>query len=302
LRYQEWWFTELPERLAQEGKFEEVIVLGSSYKFNQIEKEKYMFSPIDDAIQFELVQMIEYQHMKIYTDDILFYCDISFPGLFGNVLFHKKPRKIFSFCHATSLNTLDYFEHVRYSKIHSEKAYASLSDVVFVGSDYHRKKLQDAGIINTVITYLPYPPFSPQINPNRTIKIASASRPTPQKVDLDIERAVEKRFNLNVVRNDPKDWLHYFWFLGNSKVLLITAKEETFGYQVVDAVMNGCIPVAPNKFSYPELLPQAYLYDSEADLFDILDRAINNRLEVPQLQCRLGMEKFYSVIASYMKG
>ncbi len=62
------------------------------------------------------------------------------------------------------------------------------------------------------------------------------------------------------------DWEGYYEFLCASRIMLITAREETFGYQVVDAVMAGCVPIAPNKFSYPELLPKQYLYDDKEEL------------------------------------
>jgi len=46
-----------------------------------------------------------------------------------------------------------------------------------------------------------------------------------------------------------------------SKILLITAHEDTFGYQIVDAIINGCVPLARNDLAYPELLPKEYLYN-----------------------------------------
>ncbi len=55
----------------------------------------------------------------------------------------------------------------------------------------------------------------------------------------------------------------YFDTLSSAKVLLITAREETYGYQIIDCFKygNGCVPLAPNQFSYPELLPDNYLYN-----------------------------------------
>jgi hypothetical protein len=300
LRYQEWWFRELPEQLSSE--FDEILILGADFETLNELSEKHMFSPIRAAIDFELVQIKEYMDMKVYSDDVLFHSDLSFPGLFSNILHHKTPAKIFSFCHATSLNTLDYFEKVRYSKTHAERSFAEMSTAVFVGSRYHKDKLATAGITNTVVSYLPYPPYKPQINMNRTIKIASASRPTPQKVDIEKERYVERYFKTNVKRHQPKSWEDYYFFLGNSKVLLITAKEETFGYQVVDAVLNGCIPVAPYSFSYPELLSIDYLYDDEEEMIEIIQEALDGRLGVPELKCGVDMKRFYQTLSSTMKG
>jgi hypothetical protein len=82
---------------------------------------------------------------------------------------------------------------------------------------------------------------------------------------------------------------------------LITAREETFGYQVVDAILSGCIPVAPNAFSYPELLPPHLLYNNLTDLFDILDEIRNMNYGVPELLCKPRMKNFYDNIIQIMR-
>jgi hypothetical protein len=152
MRYQEWWFWRLPQEFRRAGFTVELLGKDAA---SYIEASSIgMFSPIDAAIDLETAQIKQYMGMKLRDDDILFMADLSFPGLFGNVLFHKRPKRCFAYCHATSLNKMDYFAKDRRAKFPTETSTASLMDVVFVGSNYHEDKLQWS---NTLVTRLPYP-------------------------------------------------------------------------------------------------------------------------------------------------
>ena len=238
-------------------------------------------------------------NMKLYHDDIMFIADLSFPGLFPNILHHKRPSKVFMFCHGTSLNRFDYFKKTESTKMMIEKSHANLSDSVFVGSQYHVDKLNWK---NTIVTRLPYPPFE-RYTLSKDKKIISVSRPTRQKVSLYAEKKVMEYFDLDIHRpQNLQTWKEYYKFVASSEVMLITSSEETFGYQVVDAVLNGCIPVAPNCFSYRELLSHKYLYDDETDMMCLIEQALNGILDVPELKCDREMKNFYENLAYYMRG
>jgi len=296
MRYQEWWWWKLPQEFAKAGF--SVKVLGANVLNHKKTAQGGMFSPIKSAIALETAQINEYMELDLKHDDILFMADISFPGLFGNVLFHKKPKRCFAYCHATSMNTLDYFEKWRPEKFPIESSHASLMDTVFVGSNYHDDKLRWQ---NTIVTRLPYPPLK-TFNRPKTLFMVSASRPTPQKVDLDLEMRIEEKFKWPIIRRDSDNWEDYYKFLAQAKILLITSHEDTFGYQIVDAVLNHCIPLAPNRCAYPELLPKECIYDSEEDLLKKLSYLL--QLEVmpptPELLCDQEMKDFYSNIIQVM--
>lgn len=299
MRYQEWWFTEFPKQFRERGF--EVLVLGEDY-INKIKEAPYdpeVFSPMNQAIFLETLQINEYLDIDLRDDDVLFWMDLSFPGLFGHVLFHKRPKKMYAFCHATAKNFYDYYEPDRMYKFPIETSLASMFDKVFVGSKYHKAKL---GWKNTVVTYLPFPPMRDEVRISgvtKTIDIMSASRPSIQKVDSELEKKVEEFFKVKIKRPKSYSWFNYFWNLNSAKILLITAREDTFGYQIVDAVMNNCIPLARRSFAYPELLPNKYLYSSEEELFDKIDHILNGDsdwIQVPKLLCEEQMNKFYDTI------
>lgn len=300
LRYSEWWFTEFPLQFRLRGH--EVIVLGHQYAADLINRksEAHMFFPVENTIKFECQQIKEYTDILLRHDDVLFLADTSFPGLFSNVLFHKRPNRMFAFCHATSLNNLDYFSDDKLIKYPIEFHQSRLFDKVFVGSYYHRNKL---GWGNTQVTYLPhFPVLFRHGSVKKTIDIMSASRPTPQKVDSELEGFVEKTFNLKIQRPTASSWFEYFQNLRSSRILLITAKEDTFGYQIADAVTNNCIPIARRDFAYPELLPDEYLYSNKIELFERIDKILNSGddVAVPTLLCENQMKNFYNVICEVM--
>jgi len=310
MRYQEWWFDEFPKKFREAGF--EVLVLGKGYYDmickiieNMDEDEpnvvKGNFAPIETAINFECKQINQYMNLEIRDDDILFLADLSFPGIFSNVLFHKRPKRMFAFCHATSINKLDYFAKDMMVKFPIERAHSRMFDAVFVGSNYHEDRLK---FDNTIVTRLPYPPLNvkPEEKQIKKHDIVSVSRPTPQKVDSEIEALVEEQFKTKIKRRTFTTWMDYYTFLSRSKVLLITAQEETFGYQVVDAILSGCTPIAPNKFSYPELIPRNYLYDNREELLEIIEHAVEGSLNVPVILCTQEIESFYDNIIQIMKG
>jgi len=297
-RYQEWWFSKLPYEFEKAGF--EVLTLGMEYAemMSCRRGDIAHFAPVRMAIEFETEQVREYSALKMNENDILFLADISFPGIFCSALYHYQPPRMFAFCHATSINILDYFEGLSWSKFPVERANSLLFEKVFVGSQYHKDKLQWS---NTEVTYLPFPPFKTFKNETKIYDIVSASRPTKQKVDSELENLVEGKFG-KIVRKDTYSWEEYYQFLGQSKVLLISAHEDTFGYQIVDAILNGCIPIARNSLAYPELLAREYLYNDKNELFGLLDRALWGLLPLPKLKCEKEMKNFYKNIIKTMKG
>jgi len=297
-RYQEWWFWRFPEEFRKAGF--EVITLGEDYA-NMMEHRRGgldMFSPINMSIEFETEQVREYMNLDLQKEDILFLADISFPGIFCSALYHKKPRKCYAFCHATSLNHFDYFSTMADSKFVIETSHSTLFNKVFVATEYHKKKLH---WYNTVVTSLPNPDHIPTFeNGPKVYDIVSASRPSKQKVDSLLEKRVEEYFGFEIVRKETRTAEEYYKFLGQAKVLLITAFEDTFGYQIVDAINNGCIPIARNRYAYPELLASNYLYDTDKELFNLLDKAIWGRLPFPRLKCKEQMKNFFNKIIQTM--
>jgi glycosyltransferase involved in cell wall biosynthesis len=75
--------------------------------------------------------------------------------------------------------------------------------------------------------------------------------------------------------------------LHQADIVVSTAVQEFFGISVIEAMYCGCVPILPNRLSYPELLPPehhaACLYDGPDDLVAKLRAAIE---DLPALKAR----------------
>jgi len=266
-----------------------------------------MFSPIDTSIEFETCQINDYMGLTLRDDDTLFLADLSFPGLFCNVLYHKPCPKMFAFCHATSMNAYDYFAPMRKYKKKIEFEHARLFDGIFFGSYYSMIKT------NWLNRYLPCHvvalPDSPKdlIKPIkhsniRPIDIVSVCRPSIQKVNKRLEKKVEKALGIKIYREEVNTWNDYNILLGNSKVLLITTKEDTFNYTIMDAIRCGCVPMVPNKLCFPEILPLYWQYTTAEYLIAKLKRMFNSEtFMLPEMICKDEVDNFYKNIIKRMK-
>lgn len=300
MRYQETWYDEFPKEMKK--YFDEVVVLGETFiNINRLNEKmsrsaNHMFSPIQFAIHMEMDQINEYYIMKTYDDDYLFLSDLSFPGFFTNILYHKPLKNAYCYCHATSRNYLDYFQPVTYSKFDCETGHSKLFKKVFIGSSYHYHKLKWE---NTHVVGLPIPPYQ-TYNERKIYDVISVARENDQKIDKNLEKIVEEKFG-KIVRKEVNTWEEYYKFLSQGKVLLITSKEDTFNYSIMEAVMNNTIPIAPNRLAFPELLTDDYLYNDHLELIIELNEALHNQLETPtKLLCHDKCEKFYENIAKEM--
>jgi glycosyltransferase involved in cell wall biosynthesis len=92
------------------------------------------------------------------------------------------------------------------------------------------------------------------------------------------------------------DLVRYRALLWQADIVISTAIQEFFGIALVEAMYCGCLPIAPRRLSYPELIPEEHhatcLYDSQADLVDKLAAAITN-------SSRLHEHPFHEIAAQY---
>jgi glycosyltransferase involved in cell wall biosynthesis len=65
----------------------------------------------------------------------------------------------------------------------------------------------------------------------------------------------------------------YIKLLCKANIVVSTAIHEFYGISVIEAVRADCIPVRPNRLSYPELFPAEYLYE-DGELFTKLENLL----------------------------
>lgn len=309
LRYQEWWFNSIPYHFSK--IFKDVITIVPD-NFLLSKPQNHEFSPINESIIFESEQIKKFIQIKPTKDDIVLVMDVSFPGFFSNIIAHFPEVPFYGYIHATSINSYDYFVPARCGKRRIEEGQIKLFKKCFVSTKYHKNKLitelsEDLQNRINVIKGLPYNPLIDKFknqNFSKKYEIISVSRNSEQKVTKDLEDFVEQRLNINIVRKDIKTWSEYYSFLSESKILLITAKEETYGYAAMEAFLMGCIPVVPNNFSYQEIYPLTFRYNDRSDLIstigDLLDKWIDPRYDERVMEYAPTIELWVETLAKEM--
>jgi len=93
--------------------------------------------------------------------------------------------------------------------------------------------------------------------------------------------AARKRYQHRIIRYGHEDSREqYCQWLARGSIVISTAQQENFGISVVEAIRHGCIPLLPDRLSYPEILPRKFhsdfLYQNQTDLIDKLAFVISN--------------------------
>jgi glycosyltransferase involved in cell wall biosynthesis len=73
----------------------------------------------------------------------------------------------------------------------------------------------------------------------------------------------------------------YCRWLAEGDIVVSTAIQENFGIAVIEAIRHGCLPLLPNRLSYPEIIPTefhgSFLYSNQEDLVNKLFAMIEDR-------------------------
>ena len=274
LRYPEWWSDQLRRGFSKH--FNVVNISGESVSEDYSARD---FSSLKSSIIWEAGQLKEAVNV-IQDGDILFFADISYPGFVPQLVFHYKDNKKFGFCHATAKNFGDVFEYERNAKYMQEKAVMSHLDGVFFGTEYSRNKHYAHNAKNAHVVGLPGIPFRRNWRFGQDIKydVGIVSRVTPQKVNMKSMKVLEDS-GLSIGFNDhtkSKSWQEYFKWIESCGVIVSLAREETFGYVVMDCSLVGTPFIVPNLFGYREVVRPELRYNSDEEMLAIINKYKNN--------------------------
>jgi glycosyltransferase involved in cell wall biosynthesis len=93
-------------------------------------------------------------------------------------------------------------------------------------------------------------------------------------VPIEFETAKQKLGNRIVHYGYAESFADYAQWLWKADILPVTSHHDFFGASVVEAVYCECVPLLPNRLSYPDLFPiekhSNYFYKDEADLLQKL--------------------------------
>ena len=86
----------------------------------------------------------------------------------------------------------------------------------------------------------------------------------------------------------------YEKWLKRGAIVISTAMQENFGMSVIEAIIMGCIPLLPNRLSYPEILPKEFqdyfLYKSKHDLMEKVFKITSEFKRYQEIQTRLAQK------------
>jgi len=93
------------------------------------------------------------------------------------------------------------------------------------------------------------------------------------------------QFGYVPLREEYEKWLK------RGAIVISTAIQENFGISVIEAMLMGCVPLLPDRLSYPEILPEEFheyfLYKSKQDLIEKLFLIISDYKQYEEIQSRL---------------
>lgn len=200
---------------------------------------------------------------KIKDNDIIFATDLWYPGI--EILQYIKDMtrnkvRIVGILHAGTWDKKDFTYQVGMARWgrHLERSWLEIFDKVFLGSEFHKKM-----ILNTfkgldknkfVVRGIPF-------NYKEAVRVRKKENIIVFPHRLDVEKRPDKfdklkkdlkgsKWKLIKTKEVCKTKNDYYKLLGKSKIAVSFAEQETFGFAMLEAMANGCMPLVPNRLSY----------------------------------------------------
>lgn len=303
MRYTEWWadlfYKELCNRFRPAGWG---VILLEGNNTGKKKESKLTVQTLEEfqnaMVEHELKLIENLKATKLTNNDIIVCLDACTPGLVAsylqNINIAYRPKTL-GFCHGSSFNTNDMYKSSRWA---FDLACLSMFDRLVVATEYHAEKLIWAGV-NTNISVANGLPDNPFYAESMIPKCAPGGRNNPNWVAI-VDRLGQKRndklleefgrctkhpYSLFDLYGKHKTWKEYAEALSNHTFMLITTSEETYGYQVRDALNTGVIPICPDRCCFREVIHPCCIYkeDTVDSILEAMkcstDYLLNNDLE-----------------------
>ena len=183
-----------------------------------------------------------------------------------------------------------------------EQSMIESANKIIVATDFHKNMIEDyfRKAYPTMVVEK-FPVFTPDIKSKKENIVVFPHRLADEKQPFLFDKLKQSYYNKYGNWNDDIKWIktkdvwtnknEYYKLLARSKVAVSFALQETFGIAMLESLNLGCIPLAPNRLSYKETLPE-YLYEDMDDLVEKIHDALN-KYERPQ---PYGVKDFTNII------
>jgi hypothetical protein len=204
-------------------------------------------------------------------------CDGWFPGIEALAYVRdnaKRKIRITAILHAGSYDPWDFLAQNGVGRwgAELEASWFRIYDRILVGSEFHKRMLvRRRGALASKICVVPWPVHVDaklRARPKKPwVVFPHRLAPEKQPEDFDALREALSGLRLRIpglrfVRSVDvcANKSEYYDLLSQCRVAFSSARQETFGIAMQEAVNLGCFAVAPRRLSYPETLPAACLY------------------------------------------
>jgi glycosyltransferase involved in cell wall biosynthesis len=203
----------------------------------------------------------------------IFFMDLWFPGIETIAYLRdnlKRAIRIEGIFHGGSWDKWDFISQNNCTPWarHAEMSWIKMVDRIYVGSNFHKKMISDTMNLKhkekSKIIKVRFPCWLPDDSERKKYErenyVLFPHRLTPEKgvkffnrLEKDLKRlkiSAKCIKTLEVCKTKQE----FYNLLLKSKVVVSFAEQETFGISMLEGLNAGCIPVAPNRLSYPETL------------------------------------------------
>jgi len=266
--------------------------------FNEVEIRKGQFLDIERTIQFKAKQIelvsIAFQEGKVNNGDWFLVGDIYFPGI-ESIKYMAELQdiniKIASFNYAGRADENDFVQRLQNWSDYTEKGYHAVCDKIFVGSNYHKKNVEeyfklpkDKVIVTGYVWDIDkakeiYPWTNKKeefvIWPHRICKEKGFDEFMSIAINFpDYQYIVTSSSKINSRIHLPKnvEYIYglskkgYYEYMSKAKYYLSTAYQETFGYTLREAMMYDCRIAVPDRACYKEMVPFTNRYTEISEI------------------------------------
>ncbi len=218
---------------------------------------------------------------KVKDGDIFFFHDLWFPGI--EMLFYMRDAlginfKIAGMLHAGTYDEYDFLAQEGMEKWGEdlEKSWFKGLDFIFVATHFHKDLLEKTGRIDyhtrnkVYVTGFPLPVHIKLTEDDYEKKENIVVFPhrlddekNPQEFDI-LKCRLEGEYpdwEFIYTKEKCKTKQEYYELLKRAKIALSFSEQETWGIAQQEAFMSGCIPIVPNRLSYPEMYGLNFLYE-----------------------------------------
>jgi hypothetical protein len=219
----------------------------------------------------------------------VFFMDLWFPGIQSLAYIREgmsAPLKIKGMLHAGTYDPHDFLTQKSMGVwgLPFEQSILNLADKIFIATEFHKALMEWSGLTPVNKDKFEIVPWPVEHEYLETIKEdivlfphRLAPEKQPEQFDL-LKMMYSKKYShfprWFKTKDVAKTKAEYHWWLAKSKVAVSCALQETYGLAMIEAVNNGCFPVAPNRLSYPETLGGFTLYNNLDEAVELIHEGL----------------------------